>query len=364
MADKTSIQWTATYNADGTVTPGASWNPIIAINRKTKKRGWHCVHVSEACRFCYAERQNVLGLRGGTGLAYTAQNEKLVEIQLHQKTLEQPLHWRKPRKIFVCSMTDLFLETIPLEFVQNIWRVMIRAHRERGHIFQVLTKRPEYMAHALGPKGFGWYATLGPVPCPEPGIWLGVSVEDQPTFEARWPYLRNTPAAVRFLSYEPALGPLELGSAVGRKHAAEYHDKYGPCTCDKDMRLDWVIAGGESGPHARPSHPDWFRSVRDQCQAAGVPFFFKQWGEWHPTKTSNVVRPRDAGKLLPYTTICSSDHSQIGKVSYHAYPSEPQDGIGVFERLEKIGKESAGRLLDGREWNEFPQCSNAPARTP
>jgi protein gp37 len=269
-------------------------------------------------------------------------------------------------------MGDLFHEDVRVPFIDQCFAVMALASR---HTFQVLTKRPERMRNyfdlsyvtdfPLEPIGSqvriaysagkihemflskGKDLPLGySLNQPYQNVWLGVSVEDQQTADERIPLLLQTKAAVRFVSYEPALGPLSFVSDAFKNRLTDgFHQS----------KIDWVIAGGESGRNARPSHPDWFRAVRDQCQAAGVPFFFKQWGEWNPTKNSNVVRPSDAGKLSRYTVACSTVREEIGQTVYHAYPSVPQDGIGIYERLEQVGKKRAGRMLDGREWNEFPQ---------
>ena len=334
MGDKTKIEWT-----------DATWNPVTG-----------CTKVSAGCKFCYAERDFH---RPYPGRAFT-------DVQTHPKRLLQPLRWRRPRRIFVDSMGDLFHEDVPVPFIDQCFAVMALASR---HTFQVLTKRPERMRNYFD---LSYVSNLSPAAIsgylleqPYKNVWLGVSVEDQPTADERIPLLLQTKAAVRFVSYEPALGPVDFNNIellkefdLSRTVSAhvdaltEHDDEH---FFNQHAKLDWVIAGGESGRNARPSHPDWFRAVRDQCQAAGVPFFFKQWGEWNPTKNSNVVRPSDAGKLSRYTVACSTVREEIGQTVYHAYPSVPQDGIGIYERLEQVGKKRAGRMLDGREWNEFPQ---------
>ena len=242
----TKIEWT-----DDT------WNPVTG-----------CTKVSQGCKNCYAERlwPKVAGAEakrtGEPPRAFT-------NVRCHPERLDAPLRWRKPRRIFVNSMSDLFHEDVPDEFIDRIFRVMIGARR---HQFQILTKRPErmreYMAH-FHPDDQGWVTrdgapAMGKVQSsplfadnrfPEPHIWLGVSVEDRETWLERSALLKQIPAVVRSISYEPALadlGPIDLTG------------------------INWLIAGGESGPKARPSHPDWFRSARDQCVAAGVAFFMKQ----------------------------------------------------------------------------------------
>jgi len=359
MGDKTKIEWT-----------DATWNPVTG-----------CTKVSAGCKFCYAERDFH---RPYPGRAFT-------DVRTHPNRLLQPLRWRRQRRIFVDSMGDLFHEDVRVPFIDQCFAVMALASR---HTFQVLTKRPERMRNyfdlsyvtdfPLEPIGSqvriaysagkihemflskGKDLPLGySLNQPYQNVWLGVSVEDQQTADERIPLLLQTKAAVRFVSYEPALGPVDFNNIellkefdLSRTVSAhvdaltEHDDEH---FFNQHAKLDWVIAGGESGRNARPSHPDWFRAVRDQCQAAGVPFFFKQWGEWNPTKNSNVVRPSDAGKLSRYTVACSTVREEIGQTVYHAYPSVPQDGIGIYERLEQVGKKRAGRMLDGREWNEFPQ---------
>ncbi len=284
----TAIEWT-----------DETWNPIRARNRETGKVGHFCVHVSPGCQGCYAER---LQKRFNNPVRYAAQDREKVDLFLDEKALAAPLRWRRPRMVFVCSMTDLFYEGHSDDLIDRVFRTMADAPQ---HTFQVLTKRPERMLALL-------------LRCwnkpPLPNVWLGTSIEG-PAYWARAELLKQTPAAVRFLSVEPLIE--NLGT-----HVRIVDD------------MDWVIVGGESGPHARPMHPDWARTIRDQCQAAGVPFFFKQWGEWSWIEDLNYDDARDLayekapGKLLEF-------HS-CGRTS-------------VF-----IGKKAAGRLLDGRTWDEMP----------
>jgi protein gp37 len=249
---ETTIEWT-----------DAVWNPVTGCNK-----------VSPGCSRCYAEtidhrfdHDNVGKLpwafpasRGGRG------------VTLHPERLEQPLHWKKSRRVFVNSMSDLFHEDVPDVFIDQVFGIMDGCRR---HTFQVLTKRPDRMLPyltalnnqridrgAAAAQGLDFVHRLDPI-YPLPNVWLGVSVENQLWAERRIPLLLQTPAAVRFLSCEPLLGPLDLTNAL------ELSSTWG-------TRCNWVITGGESGPKARPMHPDWARSIRDQCQAAGVPFFYKQ----------------------------------------------------------------------------------------
>jgi len=185
-------------------------------------------------------------------------------VVLHSDRLNQPLKWRKPKRIFVNSLSDLFHEDVPDAVIDGVVDVMCQADQ---HTYQILTKRPERMLA---------YAESRELRALD-HVWLGVSCENQATADARIPILLQTPAAVRFISAEPLLGPVDLDGYLGDDLAiAEY--EYG--SFQYGQGLDWIIAGGESGPGARPMHPDWARSIRDQCRAAGVPFFFKQWGEW------------------------------------------------------------------------------------
>lgn len=272
---KTKIEWASD-----------SWNPIRARNKlwertspggKTfgqERIGWHCEHVSEGCRHCYAGTMNK---RLGTGLEFKPGNRDAIELFLDEKMLLAPLHWRKPRMIFVCSMTDLFAEFVPDEWIDRMFGVMALCPR---HTFQVLTKRPERM--------LAWYEKTrdrtAPVEClaelyigvgtrgwPLPNVWLGTSCEDQEAADTRIPDLLTTPTAVHWMSYEPALGPLKLHETLGDDWLAS--GKSG-----ERRGLDWVVCGGESGHGARPMDIAWVRSILAQCKAAGVPCFVKQLG--------------------------------------------------------------------------------------
>jgi protein gp37 len=325
MADRTKIEWT-----------DATWNPI---------RG--CTRVSEGCRNCYAEvmagrfsdpgqwghglAQRVALPGGGTDHRWTG------KVELVDAALDLPLRWYTPRRIFVNSTSDLFHEKVPDEWIDSVFCVMGAATR---HTFQVLTKRPERMRDYLtrrrcnfavkAPIGGGmvdWHPFNKELAVP-PNVWLGTSIEDQATADERWPHLLATPAAVRFLSAEPLLGPLSIAHAYTTDAAlAVLFAKLERGDVDPRGNLHWVICGGESGPGARPMHPDWARSLRDQCQAAGVPFFFKQWGEWEPRRGF----------------ACPDDLPRAG---WHHFDPECS--------MRRLGKKNAGRLLDGREWNEVP----------
>lgn len=305
----TKIEWT-----------DRTWNPL---------RG--CARVSEGCRNCYAmkmaHRQSAPGkayhgltMVGADGPQWNG------KVRTAPELLTLPLRWKKPRRIFVNSMSDLFHEDVPDSFIEEVWAVMLAA---RHHTFQILTKRPERMYKFLTSQDFERVGKLvvqhsakaahlavllHEVGCPNSTnghIWLGVSVENRAALH-RIDILRKTSAAVRFLSIEPLLEDLGTIDLTG---------------------IHWVIVGGESGPGARPMHPDWVRSIRDQCQASGVPFFFKQWGAWAPVSEAYVA-----------------GHYHIFEESSE-YRGQPAVDRIVMRR---VGKKAAGRLLDGRTWDEFP----------
>lgn len=231
----TKIEWVKNKNGE----QGATWNPVTG-----------CSKVSQGCKNCYAE-----------GIAKRFWGDrKFTDVQCHPERLEQPLKRKKPTTYFVNSMSDLFHPDVPFEFIDMVFDVMEVSVQ---HTFQILTKRPKRMfEYCEGYRNPGF-----------PNVWLGVSVEDQGTADERVPVLLECPAAVRFVSYEPALGPVDFSKIPRPQH---FHQQ--PLGWDSwwPTQLHWIICGGESGPGARPLHPDWARGVRDQCQAAGVPFFMKQ----------------------------------------------------------------------------------------
>lgn len=335
MGDKTLIEWTE-----------ASW-PVMA----------GCTKVSPACDNCYAIRDSwrmAHNPNRKVSGAYEGAVEKRADGSLEWSTraprlLEDRLDWPgkwgrggKGRRIFVCNMSDLFHPLVPSWFINEIW-IRIRNHPE--HTFQILTKRPERLlwwtqgaAHAKGwPVDEIW---------PE-NAWLGITAETQEWFDRRWAYLCKVQATVRFVSYEPALGPLDLAEVfglyeyAGGKWALKVGDRW------RDSP-DWVICGGESGPNARPMHPDWARSLRDQCAAAGVPLFFKQWGEWLPGTELHPAHNREIPKGWPDRNMrwISLDGS-LRKLEEHGW----KDGD---EWVARLGKRTAGHMLDGQEYREFP----------
>ena len=238
MADKSKIEWT-----------DATWNPVTG-----------CTRVSTGCENCYAERLAAGRLRSHPSRqGLTDEHGRWNgEVRLNEQWLDQPLRWKRPRRIFVCAHSDLFHPAVHGEWINKVFRIMRRSDR---HQFQVLTKRPERMRDYVRPR----------VRLPD-HIWLGVSIEDQRTADERLPLLLDTPAAVRWVSAEPLLGPVCLAG------------------------MDWVVVGGESGPGARPMDPRWARGIRDQCAAAGTPFFLKQMAGKAPIPVDLMIRewPRGA----------------------------------------------------------------------
>lgn len=235
MADGSTIEWTE-----------ATWNPVTG-----------CDKVSPGCAHCYAETF-AERWRGIPGHPY----EQGFDLRLWPERLGKPLEWKRPRLIFVNSMSDLFHEDIPFDFVVQVFKTMVRAEH---HTFQILTKRHERLAELAGD-----------LPWP-PNVWMGVSIENR-RFVHRADFLRRTPAAVKFISAEPLLGRLDGLEFDG---------------------IDWVIAGGESGPGHRPVKPDWVRDVRDRTVDAGVPFFFKQWGGHRPKTNGRELDGRIWDEMPP-----------------------------------------------------------------
>lgn len=272
-----------------------TWNPIIG-----------CTKVSFGCDNCWAERMARLHYHADFPNGWDG------HVKLFPERLEQPLRWRRPRKIAVGLMGDLFHEDVHYSYIRLIFACAMACPQ---HTFQVLTKRPRRMLDFFNSNS----VSVLPVQWPLPNVWLGVSVENQQTADERIPLLLHTPAAVRFVSAEPLLGPIDL----------RYSAFNGSDSIQSLEGLHWVIVGGESGPWARPTHPDWVRSLRDQCVAAGVPFHFKQWGEycWPEQMTEDVWRMVDAQVNL----------------------------AGIPEEAYRVGKKAAGRMLDGKEWLEFPK---------
>jgi len=378
MSDGAKIEWT-----------DATWNPITG-----------CSVVSPGCTNCYAMKL------AGSRLAHHPSRAGLTrdtkagpvwtgEVRLNEQWLDEPLRWRRPRKIFVCAHGDLFAEGVPDAWIERVFAVMALCPQ---HVFQVLTKRPErmraYLAHPATARavwelacdmvvehGFGVvllahpsHASIAPAGrhvhvgrWPLRNVWLGVSVEDQRRADERIPILLDTPAAVRWISAEPLLGPVDLDAAWHGEPALDA-ECWGDCAwCEKGRPplhncqrgkgdwekgrsgLDWVVAGGESGPGARPMHPDWARSLRDQCAAAGVPFLFKQWGTW----AAKLDREReDPDWRADYSGRFSDSRPDIAWLN-------SAGGRGFhgerFHVMSRVGKKAAGRTLDDVTHDGFPE---------
>lgn len=307
VSDNTKIEWT-----------DATWNPITG-----------CSVVSAGCKHCYAMKLAGTRLRNHPSRSGLTLDTKAGPVwngqtRVNHGWLAQPLEWKRPRMIFVCAHGDLFHESISDTTIAGIFGIMAASPQ---HTFQVLTKRAlrakswfnGFMSEGNAgvilheaTKGLMGYnhpkrpAVQMTQQWPLPNVWLGVSVEDQEAADERIPHLCDTPAAVRFLSCEPLLGPIDVGMYLTRKHMFGYDPMGG---------IDWVIVGGESGQGARPMDPDWARFIRYKCQISGVAFFFKQWGEF-------------------------------------AFAGDEKLAL-------RVGKKASGRVLDGREWNEFPIAEKA-----
>jgi len=264
-------------------------------------------------------------------------------IKVVESVMDQPLRWQKPRRIFVNSMSDLFHENVPDEVIDRIFDVMARASH---HTFQILTKRPVRMALYLSDRArphrvdgnSGFMASDGKVKrWPLPNAWVGVSVEDQAAADERIPQLLETPAAVRWLSMEPLLGSVDVARWL---EAGSLESGLGLSS----PGIDWVVVGGESGPKARPMHPGWADDLRAQCAAVGVPFLFKQWGEWAPGETVE----RKSG-VVPTASLLNGEW-QFGKEDLAGEGGHIDDEPDLY----RIGKRAAGRKLGGAQYDGYP----------
>lgn len=348
MADKTGIEW-----AD------ATWNPVTG-----------CAKVSQGCKHCYAERE----WPRMTKLVPAYAGRDFTDVRTHGDRLAQPIRWAKRRMIFVNSMSDLFHSDVPDHFIDTVFAVMALCPQ---HTFQVLTKRSERMnaylsklmlrselvgieAEAIGGIDRHAEGLRQRWKLPLPNVWLGVSVEDQATADERIPLLLQTPAAVRWISAEPLLGPVRLSPICDA--GSRPHPRGGGITCPQCggsrmnggcLGIDWVVVGGESGPKARPMHPEWARSLRDQCAASGVPFLFKQWGEWAPRSECyhTLTCGQAASDIDPSATkwprIRLTAAGNNGRDLANAC-----DGDDCY--MQKVGKKLAGRLLDGVLHDAYP----------
>lgn len=264
------------------------WNPVTG-----------CSPISEGCDHCYAKRM-AIRLKGRYG--YPADDP--FRVTFHSDRMKEPYPWPKTisgRKIFVCSMADLFHKDVESSWIRDIFK-KIRYYRY--NTFMVLTKRPELMK--IHVDLWTDYDEI------LPNLWLGITAENQQRFDERWQIAQQIPASVLFVSGEPLLGGIDFSGY--------------------ERKPDWFILGGETGPGARPMHPNWVRSVRDQCQEAGVPFFFKGWGEYYP-----------------YSDDCDAEDAGYYHERFMAMPK------GTCRTVYRVGKKKAGALLDGRQWKEFPE---------
>ena len=345
MADGTKIEW-----ADATVN---------YVNG--------CSLASPGCTNCYAMRLAGTRLKHHPTRAGLTQDTKAGpvwtgEVRENPAALEQALRWKKPRAIFWNAHGDLFHENVPDEWIDKQFAAMALTPQHRH---MVLTKRSarmrEYFARNTEQmwteqdpwvritrwmEEFDFSITDHSWRLPLPNVWLGVSVEDQRRADERIPDLLETPATIRFISAEPLLGPVDLEHIEYYpgflKNALTGKEQGGHCP--DGPGLDWVIVGGESGPNARPMHPDWARSLRDQCADAGVPFLFKQWGNWHPSRDHD-----DVGCSASPPAIHVSGRFETRPTEVLELLLEPG-----WEPVCLLGKKRAGRLLDGIQHDGVP----------
>jgi protein gp37 len=384
----TTIEWT-----------DRTWNPVTG-----------CTKVSPGCDHCYAE--NIARRFAGSKAFPNG-----FDVTLHEDRVDQPYRWKKPARVFVNSMSDLFHQDVPDLFITRVFEVM---EANPQHTFQVLTKRharmrsfvqrreaqrEEYAAkfddcptEAMrnSPAAKWARARSGQPPA---NIWLGVSVENQRWADIRIPALLETPAAVRFLSCEPLLGPIDLWGPIvpglgrpkltywldGRPYfdeakATTTHTGLTMAPLSTGPRLDWVIVGGESGPGARAMHPQWARTIRDQCEHSGVSFFFKQWGEWGPAPFQVRVCDPDVGWKGTEEELAAAKRDSEARGATHVHTGNPyvEDGeqkywlhemdhkpwslerVGLPDgtaAIRRWGKKHAGRELDGRTHDAFPAAA-------
>jgi protein gp37 len=365
-----------------------------------------CTRISEGCTHCYIERTPPFRMQGRRFLSPdlklridgkgTGEIGATTGVRLHPERLTVPLRWRKPRRIFVCSLADLFHDDVPDGLIAALWLVMGQCagcipEQYRGHTFQILTKRPVRMRAFLrrwadtgdpkiapmdpaatqcgraelvtqaaeylgGVMTYDWIDGPRYWPTALPNVWLGVSVENQQWADIRIPALLETPAAVRWISAEPLLGPVDLTAWLTWSDGSLRYSEMDAAV--PIAGLDWCVVGGESGPDARPMHPGWVRSLRDQCTQAEVAFFFKQWGEWregsHDPATEHGpdhVIVWD-GRHEP----ASSDHfdaqTRLGRARLRHDPGTEHATV-----VSRVGKGRAGRLLDGWIWDQFPRSA-------
>lgn len=371
MGDKTGINWT-----------NATWNPLVG-----------CSIVSPGCINCYAMHQAARIQRMQPSSHYVGTTKQVngntvwtgVLKSAPEHIWEAPLRWQKPRKIFVNSMSDLFHENMPVEYIDRVFAVMYLASR---HTFQVLTKRPAVMSKYLHDKQTpiriaelvksytdradifgqavrreGW---LKAAAMPYKNVWLGVTVENQKAADERIPILMAVPAAIRFLSVEPLIGPVALkfvrcinGCGFISPVPVNNGKDYGCPECHSIVNamrmvsrpglffykkpIDWVIVGGESGDDARPMHPSWAENIMRECMTAGVPFFFKQWGQWQPD--DGLLHAKNIVENMPLVRVPFSGGE------FRRSDAKHTDAIMV--PAGRFGN-AVHRNIGGREFSEFP----------
>ena len=392
MGDGTAIEWT-----------DATWNPVTG-----------CSVVSPGCTNCYAMKLAGGRLRNHPSRTGLTEDSKAGpvwngELRFNEQWLDQPLRWKRPRTIFVCAHGDLFHENVPAPWIDAVFAVMASAPQHR---FQVLTKRPErareYLLQIMKTSVEPWadaawrqedrYGSrqvahmsnaIDDSQFPLPNVWLGVSAEDDIRAADRIGMLLRTPAAVRFVSAEPLLSPVTLdcmvfdpwpeGLGIIPGYSGTYNALAGTWmpavgNWEEELRgrltnlpkLDWVIVGGESGAGARPMHPDWARSLRDQCAKDRIPFHFKQWGDWLPGQ--NERHPHACDALVAHRQdgawgTRARHPRRIGKDNYVSWDErdnsyfhgESAETFKVSAWAVRVGKQAAGRLLDGRTWDQIPE---------
>ncbi|EPV8692183.1 DUF5131 family protein [Pseudomonas aeruginosa] len=396
MAGATEIEWT-----------DATWNPLKG-----------CSRISTGCSACYAEptAARIIAMDRGRGVpegqgSYDGLLARGGQwngtIREATNVLDQPLRWARSRLIFVNSMSDLFHENASVETLDRIFAVMLACatHGDRNHIFQVLTKRPQRMLQYMqsrseaehleawskagdafiqvkgrgetfsqhvfnlasrerSPEGapqsdgtlipWGFTKNLFPLP----NVWLGVSVENQACAEERIPLLMQTPAAIRWISAEPLLGAVDLTAWL---EIGSLESELGL----SNPGIDWVVVGGESGQKARPMHPSWARSIRDQCAAAGVPFLFKQWGEWFTNAFTMSDGKAVFREFSSYQSWVNKANTWVnGGICLDRHGVELRNGADMARArdsggfpvtvMHKVGKRNAGRELDGKLYDEYP----------
>jgi protein gp37 len=375
----TQIEWTDVV-----------WNPTTG-----------CDQVSAGCDHCYAltmaKRLNKMG-----AAKYQTDGDPRTSgpgfgLAMHADTLTAPLSWHKPRRVFVNSMSDLFHPKVTDRFLAQVFAVMAATPQ---HTYQILTKRAPRMAafltdecrcdngHAPGVhlRSAMEAAATPHLPSyvpgltsglyhrmqwPLPNVQVGVSVENQEQANARIPYLLMPPNAVPWLSLEPLLGPVDLTRVAwtggGGTHLDVVHGRHGApdAWTTEGKRIAWAVVGGESGPGARPMHPDWARSLRDQCAGAGVPFFFKQWGAFQDGSSGN--RKADYVVVFDGRHELCTDHTTNGgdakgPLAVARIRHEPGTHSAVI--MSRVGKNRAGRELDGRTWDQMPEVTRDASPEP